>query len=194
VYEFPAEAPFDAQVAPRDIRIQRRSDLDDPVVLDVQSQRATHSTVRTNGIGLRLFRFVPGSGATHFKFTHEHERAGRTDPYAVSAIDARRIWQWHGVLRRDARIESPARDGDGKSILSIGSAGFHTLVTENALAIVTHVKPVVDFRRLLDGGRRGAIGWIMETWTSRVPSHGWRRGGWWTKPFGSSPVKFHVEL
>ena len=59
VYELETEPPLDAQVAVGDLDIQRRGDLHDPVVLNVERERAAHAAIGADRVGLRLPRFVP---------------------------------------------------------------------------------------------------------------------------------------
>ena len=83
------EAPLDAQVAVGYRVIAWRCDLDDLVVLYMQRERATNTTIRADGVGLRLFFFFPSADLAHIVLTCKHERTSGADLNAVAAIDAR---------------------------------------------------------------------------------------------------------
>ena len=59
VHELETEPPLDAQMAVRDLDIERRGDLHDPIVLNVERERAADATIRADRVGLRLPRLVP---------------------------------------------------------------------------------------------------------------------------------------
>ena len=63
-----------------------------------------------------------------------------------------------------------ARDRDRKGILCVVAAGFDTLVTENALAVVAHVKLVIDFDGRRDGGGLRAVGGCVNSRERRIAS------------------------
>ena len=128
--------------------LERRADLEDLVVLDVQAERAPDAAVTADGRHLLLPRFVPASLAPLVVFDPIHERAGRTHRDAVSAIHAGRPGQRDVHLGRDARREAASSDGDGKGVLVIGSAGFDAAVAEDAFRVVADVEFVVDLYRL----------------------------------------------
>ena len=89
------EAPLDAQVSLSDRVIAWRCDLDDLVVLNMQSERTSNAAIWADGVGLRLFFFFPGAGLTHIVLTRKHECSGGADLNAVTAIDARRVGEVH---------------------------------------------------------------------------------------------------
>ena len=104
VDELEAEAALDAEVALGHRRVERRGDLDDPVVLDVELDRAADAAVRADRVGHGLRRLVPGARLAHVVLGLEHERAGRADADAVAAVDA-------GATRAAGR---PARSRSGR--------------------------------------------------------------------------------
>jgi hypothetical protein len=46
-----AEAPFDAQISTRHVVVERRGDFDDPIVLNMNRQRAADAAIGTHRIG-----------------------------------------------------------------------------------------------------------------------------------------------
>ena len=62
VHELETEPSLDAQVAVRDLDIQGRGDLHDPVILNVERERAAHAAIGTDRVGLGLPRLVPLAG------------------------------------------------------------------------------------------------------------------------------------
>lgn len=74
----PPKASFDAQMTVTDFVVEGRSHFDNTIVLYMQSQRAANSTVRADGIRLRLFVLIPGFRLTHLMLTAKHEGAGWT--------------------------------------------------------------------------------------------------------------------
>ena len=161
VHELEAEPALDAQVAVRDLDIQRRGHLDDPIVLDVERERTAHAAVRTDRVGLRLPRLVPGAGLAQLVLAAEHQRPGRTDADAVAAIDARGIGQRDIGLGRDPGVEAPAGDRDREGVLGVGAAGLDALVAEDAFRVVANVQVIIDLDRLGDGLRGGPSGRMM---------------------------------
>ncbi len=129
-------------------RVERRRDLDDLVVLDVQRQRAADAAVRADRVGRRLRRLVPRAGRAHVVLGLEHQRAGRTDADAVAAVDAGRRRQRRVPLGRDAGVEAATRDGDRERVLRVRPARLDALVAEDAARVVAHVEVVVDLHRL----------------------------------------------
>ena len=89
--ELEAEAALDAEVAVGHRRVERRIDLHDRVVLDVEIERAADAAIRADRLGHRLGALVPGPGGAHVELGLEHQRARRADADAVAAVDARRI-------------------------------------------------------------------------------------------------------
>src|SRR5438045_7588855 len=79
LHGLPAETPLDAEVPASDVVLAWRHDADDPVVLDVQLQRASDAAVRTDGIREALPGLVPRARLSHVVLRLEHQRAGRTD-------------------------------------------------------------------------------------------------------------------
>ena len=86
VHILPAEASFDTEVSPCDVVVQGRSGFDDPVILNVKSNRAPHPAVRADGIGAGLLRFIPCSALPHFIFSGKHERPRGAHCDAVAAV------------------------------------------------------------------------------------------------------------
>ncbi len=68
-----------------------RSDFDDRLILNVHGQSAAHTTIRTDGIGLRLARLIPFACLAQIVLAAKHQRAGRTYANAVAAVHAGRI-------------------------------------------------------------------------------------------------------
>src|SRR5438132_12838755 len=99
----------------------------------MQGQRAADATVWADCVRMFLIRFVPCTGFAHVMLALEHERAGWTDADAVAAIDACGFGERNIILGRNVRVESTAGDGDGKGVLRVAAAGFHTFITKDAL-------------------------------------------------------------
>ena len=59
MHELETEPSLDAKVAVRDLDIKGRGHLDDPVVLNVERERAAHAAIRADRVGLGLPRLVP---------------------------------------------------------------------------------------------------------------------------------------
>ena len=148
LHELPAETPFDAKIAVSHAVVERRSHAHDLAVLLVHGEVAAHAAVRADSVGLGLPAFVPCARLAHIIFALEHQRAGGTDADTVAAIDAGRIGQRNIELGGDMRGEAAAGDGDRESVLRVHSAGFHALVTKNALGVIADVKIVIDLDRL----------------------------------------------
>src|SRR5258705_4990752 len=91
----PAEPALDAQVAERERILQRRRRLENLLVLDVETQRAADTAVRTDGVDGRLFPFVPLAGRARVELAFCHERARWTHRDAIPAIDTRRFRKLH---------------------------------------------------------------------------------------------------
>src|SRR5690606_20080923 len=147
--EAPAEPALDAEVAAGDGVVERRGDAHDPAVLHVQVQGAPDAAVRADGAGDLLARLVPLARDAQLVLGPEHERAGGAHRDAVAAVDARRVGQRHGHLRRDPGIEAAPRHGNGERVLVIRATRLHAPVAEDALAVVPHVEVVVDLDRLV---------------------------------------------
>src|SRR5579884_2821612 len=147
-----AEASFNAQMPLRNVVFDWRSHFDDAIVLHVQRQRASDAAVRTHRIGLRLLLFAPRSVAPHLVFRAEHQRAGRADADAVSAIDTCRIGQRRVELGRNRRIKTAARDRNGERVLRLRTARFDAFVAKNAFCVVAYVQLIVDFDLPLRNG------------------------------------------
>src|SRR5689334_6280926 len=152
VDELEAEPALYAQMTTRDRRVERRGDLQDPFVLDVQVDGTADTAVRTDRRGDPLRRGIPGAGLTHVVLGLGHQRAGRAHADAVAAVDARRFGQRDGLLGRDAGVESAAGDRDREGVLGILAARLDALVAEDAFRVVADIEVVVDLRRLRDGG------------------------------------------
>ena len=105
----PAEPALDTEMSVCDRMVGRRRHLHDAVVLGVQLQVATHAAEPTHSGGYLLCALVPGPLLAHVVFGLEHQGAGRTHADAVPAVDARRVGQGDIELRRDVRIEAPAK-------------------------------------------------------------------------------------
>ena len=82
---------FDAQVALSYRVIAWRCDLDDLVVLHVQSESTSNTAVWADCVSLRLLFFFPCVGLAHVVLTRKHECSGGADLNAVAAIDACRV-------------------------------------------------------------------------------------------------------
>src|SRR5438093_10775778 len=100
---------FNAEMAVCDADVERRCDLHNAIVLGMESQCAADTTVRTNGVGFLLVRFVPGTSLAHVVFGFEHQRAGGTDADAVSAVDTSGGRQTHAAFRRGSARHSATR-------------------------------------------------------------------------------------
>ena len=81
--------------------IERRSDLDDTIVLDVKVQVAADSAVGADGTGDGLLFFIPDACSTEVVLALEHQGAGRANAYAVTAVDASRLVERHIELGGD---------------------------------------------------------------------------------------------
>ena len=167
--EFEAEAALDAQVTVGDLAVERRGDLDDRVVLDVQVHVAADAAVGADRRRHGLRRLVPGPGLAHGVLAGGHERARRAHADAVAAVHAGGVGEGHVVLGRDARVEAAAGDGDRERVLRVLATGLHALVAEDAARVVADVGLVVHLRRLAHG--RGELngGRVMLARPRRVP-------------------------
>src|SRR5579859_2249371 len=154
LHELKPEPALHAEVAGRDARVERRSHLDDRVVLHVQLQHAADAAVRAHGLGHRLPPLVPRPRAPHVVLALEHQGARRAHADAVPAVDTGRIRERRLELGRDVSVEAAARYAQRKRVLCVDAASLHALVAEDAARVVAHVELVVDLDRLLDGGRR----------------------------------------
>ena len=173
--ELEAEAALDAEVAVGHRRVERRADLHDRVVLDVELERAADAAVRADRLGHGLGALVPRAGRAHVVLGLEHQRAGRADADAVAAVDAGRVGQRDRLLGRDPGVEAAPGDGDRERVLGVLAAGLDALVAEDALRVVADVEVVVDLDRLVDGlrplGVRAAGAWWWPgSWASRSPA------------------------
>src|SRR5947199_446487 len=72
VHPLPPEATLDAQVAVGDIVVERRGDLDDLLVLDVDGEGAADAAVGAEGVGGGLGGLVPGACLSHVELALEH--------------------------------------------------------------------------------------------------------------------------
>ncbi len=135
-----------------------RRDLDDLVVLHVHGDVAAHAAECTHSVGLRLARLVPLAALAQVVLGGRHQRAGRTDGDAVTAIDAGRVRQRRRELGRDVGVEPPAGDGDRERVLVLLTTRVDALVAKDALGVITHVQLVVDLDGLGDGGGRLPVG------------------------------------
>src|SRR5262245_7268375 len=111
-----SESTLDAQVAGRDGVVRWRRDLDDLVVLYVQSERAADTAIRADGVRAVLAGFVPGAVAAHVVLGLEHQRSRGAHRDAVAAIHAGRVRQCDVVFRADVGGESSTGDSDGKGV------------------------------------------------------------------------------
>src|SRR5262249_24770941 len=100
----------------------------------------------------------------------EHQGARWAHANAVPAIDARRVRQRNVELCSNVCGKPSPSHCDGKSILCVHTAGFHTLVTKDALGVIAHIEIVVNLRGL---------------------GHSCSR---WTKAFWMSAITFHIFL
>src|SRR5438552_2020243 len=142
--EPPAEAALDAELAVRDLMVERRRHLDDPVVLGVQRDGAANAAVPTDRVGLVLARFVPLAGGAHVELAPADQRPGRAHADAVAAVHAGRIGEVDVGLARNLRVESPSGDRDGIGVLGLVATRLDAAVTEDAARHVTHVEVVVE--------------------------------------------------
>src|SRR5262249_27505594 len=155
------EAPLDAQMTVRDLDIERRRDLHDAIVLNVQRERAAHPAVGTDRVGAGLSRFVPMPLLPQLVFAAEHQRTGWANTDTVAAINASGIGQRHIGFRRDPRIEASTGHCDGEGVLGVGAARLNALVAEDAFPIVANIQVVIDLHWLSDGLRFRAVGYVM---------------------------------
>src|SRR5207247_10023479 len=132
--------------------------------------------------------------SSQFSLAPEHECSGGADVDAVAAIDTGRFRQRHSVLGRDPGVKPAPRDGDGKGILSVYSAGFHALVTEDAFAVVANIKLIIDLDRLRHRGCHCPLREDMETWKSRITPACRSGGSRWAEAFWPPLVALHVIL
>src|SRR5262249_47083325 len=102
---------------------RRRADLHDPIVLDVQRQRAADAAECTDRVGLRLPGLVPLARFAQLVLRAGHQGAGWTDGDAVAAVHARGLGQLLGVLGRDVGVEAAAGDRDCERVLVLVAAG-----------------------------------------------------------------------
>ncbi len=136
-------------MAARHTIFDRRGDLHDLVILDVQRQRAADAAIGADRVGFGLLLFLPLAALAQLVFRGKHQRAGRADADAVPAVDAGRVGERNVVFGRNVGVKAAPRHGDGERVLRVRPAGFHALVAENAFVVVAHVEGVVDFDRLL---------------------------------------------
>src|SRR5581483_11688734 len=189
--ELVAEPPLDAQVAARDVVIERRGDLHDLVVLNVQLHVTADAAVRADRLHHALPGLVPVALPPQVVLALEHQRAGRADPDAVAAVHARRLRERHGELRGDARVEPAAGDGDRERVLSLDPAGLDALVAEDAARVVPNVQLVVDLHRLGDGRRQPVDRLLVMAGAPCVTLPGLRRGCRGAVALGLRPVVPH---
>ncbi len=130
--------------------IDRRGDLDDPVVLDVEIEVATHPAERADRASDALAFFFPHLGLSQLVFRSEHQCSGWTHPDAVAAEDTGTLGQVNVELGRDPGVESPPGNGNSEGVLGIFATGFDALVAENALGVITHIEGVIDLHRLMN--------------------------------------------
>ena len=143
--------------------LEGRGHLHDLVVLDVQAECTSDAAIPADRLDLGLARLVPRTGLPVVVLALEHERAGGADGYAVAAIDTGGAWQRNGELRRNARVEPAASNGDGKGVLEVVAAGLDALVAEDALRVIAHVEVIVDFDRLRDARRGSGVVRVVVT-------------------------------
>src|SRR5215472_11030293 len=129
------------------------SDLDDPLILHVQSYGTAHAAVRANGIRRSLPRLVPGAPAPHLIFAGKHQGPGGAHADAVPTVNARGFRKRHSVLGGNAGVKTPARDADGECVLRVSAARFHTLIAKHALTVVADIEIVVSLNGLCDSRR-----------------------------------------
>ena len=147
--ELPPEPALDAQVSCRNGLIEWRAGLDDAIVLGMQRQRASDSTVRADCVGRFLPGFVPLPRFAEIMLALEHQGPRRTHPDTVPAVHAGRVRERNVEFRRDSRVKPTAGHGNRERVLRINAAGLDALVAENAFGVVANVQFVVDFGGLL---------------------------------------------
>src|SRR3954447_13739567 len=128
-----AEAALDAQAAVRHAVVERRGDLHDLVVLDMQLEAAADAAVRADRLGYGLGGLVPLACLSHVVLALEHERPGRADGDAVPAVHARGVRERSGELGGDPGVEPASGDRDRERVLPVGAAALDALVAEDAL-------------------------------------------------------------
>src|SRR5207245_5319109 len=119
------------EVAAGDAMVERRGDLDDLVVLDVQLEAAADAAVRADRLGDRLRGLVPAALRAEVVLALEHQRPGRADRDAVATVDTGRVRQRGRELRGDAGIEATPGNGDRERVLPVAAAPLHALVAED---------------------------------------------------------------
>src|SRR5581483_1782749 len=189
--ELVAEPPLDAQVSVRDVVVERRGDLHDLVVLDMELHVTADAAVRADRLHDALPRLVPGSLRAHVVLALEHQRARRAHADAVAAVDAGRLGERHGELGGDARVEPSSRDRDRECVLGLDPARFDTLVAEDAAGVVAHVQLVVDLHGLPDGSRQPVRRLLVVAGAASVALPRLRGGSRRPVAFGLGAVVLH---
>src|SRR5450755_235038 len=156
-----AEPALDAEIAPRDVVVIGRADLDDLVVLNVQGEIAANSAVGADRVGLGLAGLVPGPSLPQLVLRAEHEGAGGAHRDAVPAVHAGGLGQRVRVFGRDAGVETAPRDRDRKRVLELLAACVDALVAEDAFGVIAYVEIVVDLRRRVHGGGALTVGTLV---------------------------------
>src|SRR2546423_146301 len=102
----------------------------------MQRERTPDATIGTDRVRVRLRGFVPGASLAHLVFAPEHQCASRAAPDTVATIHTGRICEREREFGRDTRVKATPGDRDGKSILRLDAAGFHTFVAQDAAGII----------------------------------------------------------
>src|SRR5690606_6834262 len=111
-----SEPTFDTEVATCHGMVVGRGDLDDPIVLDMQIEVATHTAVRADGPRDFLTLGFPHPGLAQLVLGAEHQRVGGAHRDAVAAVDAGRFGEGSIELGRDPGVETPSGHRDGEVI------------------------------------------------------------------------------
>src|SRR5207245_7906688 len=110
------------EVAAGDAMVERRGDLDDLVVLDVQLEAAADAAVRADRLGDSLRGLVPAALLAEVVLALEHQRPGRADRDAVATVDTGRVRQRGRGRRAHAGIAATRGDGDRDRGLPVPAA------------------------------------------------------------------------
>src|SRR5207253_10560292 len=86
LHELKPEPPLHTKVPRSNRVVERRSHLDDRVVLHVPPEHAAHPAVRTHRLRHRLPPLIPRPRPAHVVLALEHQRPRRTHPDAVAAV------------------------------------------------------------------------------------------------------------
>src|SRR5262249_27428234 len=77
---------------------------------------------------------------------------------------------------RDTRVKATPGDRDGKRILRLDAAGFHTFVAQDTAGIIAHIQVIVNFYRLCHRFGARALQRLMVTSLARIASLACYRG------------------